>query len=97
MNIEIKKLLTDADGGVTQVFWELTASKNGINLKEIGNTKFTPNSVLPGFIAYDKLSESDVKAWVEKSINMEAIERRLAQAAADASIKPAALPWASAS
>jgi hypothetical protein len=77
MQITIEKLLTDNAGGVTAVQWSMSASKNGIEIKDMGLSNFTPDQSANGFIPFGQLKESDVIGWISKNINAAEIERRL--------------------
>ena len=57
----------DADGGVTLVYWSLTAASDaggGETATEGGKNRFTYDASGSGFIKYDDLKESDVLGWI---------------------------------
>jgi hypothetical protein len=94
MQITIEKLLTNQDGGVTEVKWSMIASKDGIEIKDMGLSKFTPDQSASGFIPFSQLKESDVIGWVSKNVNSEEVERRLNESVAQAqSSSVAQFPW----
>lgn len=93
MQITIEKLLTNQDGGVTEVKWSMSASKNGVEIKDMGLSKFTPDPSAPDFISFAQLKESDVVAWVSKNINPQAVEDRLNESVAQAQSSDVPFPW----
>jgi len=57
----------DADGGVTLVYWSLTAASDaggGETATEGGKNRFEYDASGSGFIKYDSLKESDVLGWI---------------------------------
>jgi hypothetical protein len=93
MQITIEKLLTNQDGGVTAVKWSMTAAKNGVEIKDLGFSKFTPDQSASGFIPFNQLKESDVIGWISKNINSEEVERRLNESVAQAQSSEVTFPW----
>jgi len=94
MKITIEKLLTNNDGGVVSVKWTMLAEKNGVQIKEIGNSKFEPDASLPTFVPFNQLTENQVIGWISKRINQQAIEQRLNEMSnSEQSISDVAFPW----
>jgi hypothetical protein len=61
----------DADGGVFQVNWSLSASSDGspsYSATSAGKLTLTPDSSAPGYIPYADLTESIVLGWVYDSL-----------------------------
>jgi len=93
MQVTIEKISSDSNGGVVAVRWSMSAAKDGVQIKDIGVAKFTPDTSVPGFIPFDQLTESDVVAWVSKNINPEAVKKRLNDAVASAQFSNNSFPW----
>ena len=94
MQITIENISTDGNGGVVSVKWSMTAAKNGIEIKDIGLSNFTPDQSASGFIPFNQLKESDVIGWISRNINSEEVERRLNESVAQAhSASVAQFPW----
>jgi hypothetical protein len=94
MQITINDLATNADGGVVSVKWTMTASKDGVEIKDIGASKLAPNSFSSDFIPFNQLKESDVIEWVSKNINASAVEQRLNKSIAEqAPSSTSSFPW----
>ena len=51
-------------GGVIVAHWRVTAQDGEYTASAYGSASFTPDPTAPDFIAYDKLTEADVLAWV---------------------------------
>lgn len=93
MQVTIEKISSDSNGGVVSVRWSMSASKDGMQIKDIGVAKFNPDPSAPDFIPFAQLTEADVVAWVSKNINIEAVEKRLNDAVASAQLQSTAFPW----
>jgi len=94
MQITIENISTDGNGGVVSVKWSMTAEKNGIEIKDIGLSNFTPDQSASGFIPFSQLKESDVIGWISRNINSEEVERRLNESVEQAQTSEVAqFPW----
>ena len=94
MKITIDKLFANENGGVVSVKWTMTAQKNDVQIKEIGNTKFEPDASSPTFVPFNQLTEDQVIAWISKNINQQAIEQRLNEmSSVQQSVSDVAFPW----
>jgi hypothetical protein len=72
----------------------MSATKDGIEIKDMGLSKFTPDQSANGFIPFNQLKESDVIRWVSKNINAAEVERRLDESVTQAqSSSVAQFPW----
>jgi hypothetical protein len=67
------------DGGVTVVHWRVDAVDGDHVAALDGGIGFTPDPTSPTFVPYDQLTETDVLAWVWRSVDKDATEASLAQ------------------
>ena len=58
----------DSDGGVSLVYWSLTATDGTHSAQEGGKLRCTANPSASDYIAYADLKESDVLGWVYDSL-----------------------------
>jgi hypothetical protein len=58
----------DSDGGVSLVYWSLTATDGTHSAQEGGKLRCTPDPSASDYIAYADLKESDVLGWVYDSL-----------------------------
>ena len=58
----------DSDGGVSLVYWSLTATDGTHSAQEGGKLKCTADPSASDYIAYADLKESDVLGWVFDSL-----------------------------
>ena len=58
----------DSDGGVSLVYWSLTATDGTHSAQEGGKLKCTADPSASDYIAYADLKESDVLGWVYDSL-----------------------------
>jgi hypothetical protein len=94
MQVTIEKISANDAGGVVAVKWSMSASRDGVEIKDIGTSKFTPDPSASDFIPFDQLKESDVIGWVSRYINPMAVEERLsAQSNAGRPVRSTSLPW----
>jgi hypothetical protein len=58
----------DSDGGVSLVYWSLTATDGTYSAQEGGKLRCTADPSASDYIAYADLKESDVLGWVYDSL-----------------------------
>jgi len=58
----------DSDGGVSLVYWSLTATDGTYSAQEGGKLRCTADPSASDYIAYASLKESDVLGWVYDSL-----------------------------
>ena len=58
----------DSDGGVSLVYWSLTATDGTYSAQEGGKLRCTADPSSSDYIAYASLKESDVLGWVYDSL-----------------------------
>jgi hypothetical protein len=84
-----------SDGGVTVAHWRVSAVDGEYTASAYGTVGFTPDASAKGFVSYDSLTEADVLAWVQGSVDKAEMEVSLA-AQIEADKAPATttgLPW----
>lgn len=69
---------TIPDGGVVVAHWRVTATEGEYSAAVYGTVSFTPDPTAPNFTPYDKLTESDVLAWVWGKVDKDVTEKALA-------------------
>ena len=67
-----------SDGGVTVVHWRVSAVDGDYTASAYGTCGFTPDASAEGFVAFDALTEAEVLAWVQSSVDKDATETMLA-------------------
>ena len=68
-----------ANGGVTVAHWRVEAVDGDYSASAYGSAGFTPDASAADFVPYDQLTETDVLAWVWRSVDKDATEASLAQ------------------
>ena len=58
----------DSDGGVSLVYWSLTATDGTYSAQEGGKLRCTADPSASDYIAYADLTEADVLGWVYSSL-----------------------------
>tara|TARA_R110002072_G_scaffold186883_1_gene343723 strand:+ start:446 stop:781 length:336 start_codon:yes stop_codon:yes gene_type:complete len=58
----------DSDGGVSIVYWSLTATDGTYSAQEGGKLRCTADPSASNYIAYADLTEADVLGWVYSSL-----------------------------
>ena len=58
----------DSDGGVSIVYWSLTATDGTYSAQEGGKQRCTYDASASDYIAYADLTEADVLGWVYDSL-----------------------------
>jgi len=58
----------DSDGGVSIIYWSLTATDGTYSAQEGGKLRCTADPSASDYIAYASLKESDVLGWVYDSL-----------------------------
>jgi len=58
----------DSDGGVSIVYWSLTATDGTYSAQEGGKLRCTYDASASDYIAYADLTEADVLGWVYDSL-----------------------------
>jgi len=58
----------DSDGGVSLVYWSLTATDGTYSAQEGGKLRCTADPSASDYIAYADLTEADVLGWVYDSL-----------------------------
>ena len=58
----------DSDGGVSLVYWSLTATDGTYSAQEGGKLRCTADPSASDYIAYADLTEADVLGWVYESL-----------------------------
>jgi hypothetical protein len=77
MNFTISTLESNTDGGVTVAHWQVSKTSGDYTATSYGTVGFTPDADAEGYTAYDSLTEADVIAWVQESLDTEALEASL--------------------
>ena len=84
-----------SDGGVTVAHWRVSAVDGDYTASAYGTCGFTPDASAEGFVAFDALTEAEVLAWVQSSVDKDATETMLA-GTIEADMNPVTetgLPW----
>ena len=84
-----------SDGGVTVAHWRVSAVDGDYTASAYGTCGFTPDATAEGFVAFDALTEAEVLAWVQSSVDKDATETMLA-GTIEADMNPVTetgLPW----
>ena len=84
-----------ATGGITVAHWRVSAVDGDYTASSYGTCGFTPDSTDPAFKPYDQVTEAEVLAWVQASVDKDATEAALA-AKIEADKNPtsaAGTPW----
>ena len=85
-----------SDGGVTVAHWRVSAVDGDYTASAYGTVGFTPDASAEGFVAFDALTEAEVLAWVQSSVDKDTTEASLA-AKIEADKNPTSstgMPWA---
>lgn len=77
MNFTISTLESNTDGGVIVAHWQVSKTSGDYTASSYGTVGFTPDADAEGYTAYDSLTEADVIAWVQESLDTEALEASL--------------------
>jgi len=77
MNFTISTLESNTDGGVIVAHWQVAKTSGDYTATSYGTVGFTPDADEEGYTAYDSLTEADVIAWVQESLDTEALEASL--------------------
>jgi hypothetical protein len=77
MNFTISTLESNTDGGVIVAHWQVAKTSGDYTATSYGTVGFTPDADAEGYVAYDSLTEADVIAWVQESLDTEALEASL--------------------
>ncbi|MDC0347307.1 hypothetical protein OAN47_02690 [Planctomycetota bacterium] len=77
MNFTISTLESNTDGGVIVAHWQVSKTSGDYTATSYGTVGFTPDADAEGYTAYDSLTEADVIAWVQESLDTEALEASL--------------------
>ena len=85
-----------SDGGVTVAHWIVSAVDGDYTASAYGTCGFTPDPEAADWIAFDALTEAEVLAWVQSSVDKDTTEASLAaQIEADKNPTSATgMPWA---
>ena len=67
-----------ATGGITIAHWRVSAVDGDYTASSYGTCGFTPDATDPDFKPYDKVTEAEVLAWVQASVDRDATEAALA-------------------
>jgi hypothetical protein len=84
-----------ATGGITVAHWRVSAVDGDYTASSYGTCGFTPDATDPDFKPYDEVTEAEVLAWVQASVDKDATEAALA-AKIEADKNPtsaAGTPW----
>ena len=84
-----------ATGGITVAHWRVSAVDGDYTASSYGTCGFTPDATDPDFKPYDDVTEAEVLAWVQASVDKDATEAALA-AKIEADKNPtsaAGTPW----
>ena len=65
------------DDGVIVAHWRVSKTSGENVATSYGTVGFTPDSSADGYTAYDALTEETVIAWVQESLDTEALEASL--------------------
>ena len=77
MNFSISTLESNTDGGVIVAHWQVAKTSGDFKATSYGTVSFTPDADADGYVAYDSLTEDAVVAWVQESLDTEALEASL--------------------
>jgi hypothetical protein len=77
MNFTISTLESNTDGGVIVAHWQVSKTSGDYTATSYGTVGFTPDADAEGYTAYDSLTEADVIAWVQESLDTESLEASL--------------------
>ena len=77
MNFTISTLESNTDGGVIVAHWQVAKTSGDFKATSYGTVSFTPDADADGYVAYDALTEETVIAWVQESLDTEALEASL--------------------
>lgn len=77
MNFTISTLESNTDGGVIVAHWQVAKTSGDFKATSYGTVSFTPDASAEGYVAYDSLTEDAVVAWVQESLDTEALEASL--------------------
>lgn len=77
MNFSISTLESNTDGGVIVAHWQVNKASGENVATSYGTVSFTPDASAEGYVAYDSLTEDAVVAWVQESLDTEALEASL--------------------
>ena len=77
MNFTISTLESNTDGGVIVAHWQVSKTSGDYTATSYGTVGFTPDADAEGYVAYDSLTEADVIAWLQESLDTEALEASL--------------------
>ena len=77
MNFSISTLESNTDGGVIVAHWQVNKASGENVATSYGTVSFTPDASADGYVAYDSLTEDAVVAWVQESLDTEALEASL--------------------
>ena len=77
MHFAISTLESNTDGGVIVAHWQVSKTSGDYTATSYGTVGFTPDADAEGYVAYDSLTEADVIAWVQESLDTEALEASL--------------------
>jgi len=67
-----------ATGGITVAHWRVSAVNGDYTSSSYGTCGFTPDATDPDFKPYNELTEVEVLAWVQASVDKDATEAALA-------------------
>ena len=67
-----------ATGGITIAHWRVSAVDGDYTASSYGTCGFTPDATDPDFKPYDEVTEAEVLAWVQASVDRDATEAALA-------------------
>ena len=84
-----------ATGGITVAHYRCNAVDGDYTASSYGTCGFTPDATDPAFKPYDEVTEAEVLAWVQASVDKDATEAALA-AKIEADKNPtsaAGTPW----
>ena len=77
MNFTILTLESNTNGGVIVAHWQVSKTSGDYTASSYGTLGFTPDSSAEGYVAYADLTEADVIAWVQETLDTEALEASL--------------------
>ena len=67
-----------ATGGITVAHWRVSAVDGDYTASSYGTCGFTPDATDPYFKPYGEVTEAEVLAWVQASVDKDATEAALA-------------------
>jgi hypothetical protein len=67
-----------ATGGITVARWRVSAVDGDYTASSYGTCGFTPDATDPDFKPYNQVTEAEVLAWVQASVDKDATEAALA-------------------